>query len=250
VNLPTWNDLTQGHCHREWIKVAGIPQPNPLFEELASRRYNFSAVPDSDACRMVFLKPVLEYPANKTLVRGGRFIWCRNFRYDGIGKDGFRHVSFTIDKGSKRFFVSERNVLCIPSKNFINNNRYFALRERTFRPFSSVFGYSNALAIMAKSAGCTVADLAKRVREDNPFRPGTLISPRVGYFYPQKKEYVPGRVNNTETPPDDSEHPCGIILGKSFTNSDHYGREFYRVKFSHITYETLHPVQMEIINEV
>lgn len=251
MNLPTWDDLLKGHCHRERYKVGGKDVPNPRFEELASRRYNFSAISDSDACRLVFLKPVLEDPSNKTLVRKGRFIWCRNFRYEGVGSDKFRRISFTIDKGSKRFFVSERNVLCVPSKNFINNNRYFAPREKTFRAFSSVFAYKNALSLMAKGSGCKVCELVEQLQTDNPFKPGTLVAPRLGYFYPQKSENTPGWVYNaSDLPPDNSEHPCGIILGKSFSNDDYYGREFYRVKFSHMTYESLHPVQLEILNEV
>ena len=45
-------------------------------------------------------------------------------------------------------------------------------------------------------------------------------------------------------------HPYGIILAPSFNNTDYSGREFYRVRFGGTTYEKVHPVQMEIINEV
>lgn len=250
MSLPTWDQLIMGHCHREWIKDSGKDIRNPRFEELASRRYNFSAISDSDACRLVFLKPVLEDPANKTLVRKGRFIWCKNLKYEGVGPDNFRQISFTIDKGNKRFCVCERNILCVPSNNFINNNRYFALREKTFKAFSSVLAYKNALKIMAADAGCSREELLEVIKNDSPFKPGTLVAPRVGYFYPQKTESAPGWVNDRNLPSDDSEHPCGIILGRSFNNDGYYGREFYRVRFSHMTYENLHPVQLEIINEV
>lgn len=248
MKLPTWDELAKSHCQREWMKTDGNDLVrNPHFEELASRRYNFSAISDSEACRLVFLRPVLEDPVNKTLVRKGRFIWCRNFRYEGVGPDGFRRISFTIDKGNKRFFVSERNVLCVPSRNFINNNRYFALREKTFKAFSSVFAYKNTLSLMADDRGLDLSVFRQRIAKDSPFSPGVLVAPRLGYFYPQKSENVPGWANNSDLPSDDSEHPYGIILGESFNNDDYYGKEFYRVKFSHMTYESLHPVQLEII---
>ena len=46
------------------------------------------------------------------------------------------------------------------------------------------------------------------------------------------------------------EHPCGIILGPSRNDNEYVSREFYRVRFGGTTYEKVHPVQMEIINEV
>ena len=46
------------------------------------------------------------------------------------------------------------------------------------------------------------------------------------------------------------QHPCGIVLGRSFDRDDYMGREFYRVRFGDTTYERVHPVEMEIINEV
>ena len=48
----------------------------------------------------------------------------------------------------------------------------------------------------------------------------------------------------------DKAHPCGIVLGRSLPVDSFAGKEFYRVRFGDTTYERIHPVQMEIINEV
>ncbi|MCS5550919.1 MAG: hypothetical protein NZ811_05325, partial [Gammaproteobacteria bacterium] len=87
----------------------------------------------------------------------------------------------------------------------------------------------------------TINHFLELAKEENPYRPGTLVAPRLGYFYP------------TVSPPDANylaAHPYGIILGPSLVNDVSAGREFYRVRFGATTYESIHPVQMEIINEV
>ena len=48
----------------------------------------------------------------------------------------------------------------------------------------------------------------------------------------------------------DQQHPCGIILGKEIIDDKFIGKEFYRVRFGNTTYEKVHPIQMEILNEV
>ena len=45
-------------------------------------------------------------------------------------------------------------------------------------------------------------------------------------------------------------HPVGVILGKSRNISPHSGRELYRVSFAETIYEEVHPIQLEILNEV
>jgi len=92
---------------------------------------------------------------------------------------------------------------------------------------------------MSKASGISREDMLSRIQEDTPFGPGTLVAPRLGYFYPESP--APERRGH--------HHPCGIILGPALDN--HFGgRELYRVRFGDTTYEKVHPVQMEIINEV
>ena len=64
-----------------------------------------------------------------------------------------------------------------------------------------------------------------------------------GYFYPDPMTR-PAHYD------EDEKHPYGIILAPSIGNADYCGREFYRVRFGHTTYERVHPVEMEIVNEV
>jgi hypothetical protein len=237
VKFPTWEQLTSGFC--------SIEKDNPYFERFARRRFNYAATLDKQSCRMIFLKDVLAEKTNKTLYRNGRFIWCRNLRYEGINESGYRTVSFTIDKGRKRFFIPENNMLCLPSRICIGYNRYFSSKFKTFLPFSTAFGYKSCINMMARSGDLNREELIQTISDDCPYRPGTLISPRQGYFYPEgdmdklKKE---GRFQQ--------EHPCGIILGPSLIENDYVSNEFYRVRFGKTTYERVHPVQMEIVNEV
>lgn len=242
MSLPTWEDLCGLYCTSKTTRSGGSLIKNPHYEELSNRRYNYSAQVDTKSFRLVFLKDVLKNPDNKTLRRKGRFIWTKNLRYEGRDNQGFRQISFTVDKGQKRFTVSERDVLCIPSKSYINNNQYFRNKYKTFSPFSSVFGYKNTLKDLAKNSGHDLEGFKALVEKDNPFKPGTLVSPRLGYFYPHADGG--GKKN------DKREHPVGIILGKVLSNSDYLGRELYRVRFGATTYEKIHPVQLEIINEV
>ena len=185
-------------------------------------------------------------PTNKTLRRRGRFIWCKNLEYLGKGEGGYRYIRFTVDKGQKRFTVSERDMLCLPSKVWVNNNRYFRSPQRIFTPFSSVFNYPNTIKMLAHDHALSPSDLQFCMEEESPFSPGTLVAPRLGYFYPEgandKQRDLARR---------DQQHPCGIILGRSFSgDADYATRELYRVRFADTTYEKIHPVQLEILNEV
>ena len=210
--FPTWDDLFDYHCTLQRVSVGGKKMNNPHYEPMSRRRYNFSPGLDSESFRLVFLKGAAN-ENNRTLFRKGRFIWCKNIQYEGIDHNGCRSISFTVDKGNKRFLVTEPNVLCIPCKSYINNNRYFRPREKTFIGFSSVFCFDNIISMMAAHNFYPVIDPGKKI--------------------PDKK----------------SEHPCGIILGRSFATS-YDGREFYRVRFGDTTYERVHPIEMEIVNEV
>ena len=246
MSLATWGDLMTLHCTLKWYKAGNKIHLNPYYEDMACRRYNYAPSKDITACRLVFLNDVLLDSRNKTLVRDGRFIWCRNLEYEGLNAQGLRHISFTIDKGQKRFIVAENNLLAVPARTFVNNKSFFRRKEATFRCFASVFGYKNTMNMMCKRQTLEREEFYRKVREDNPHKPGTLVAPRLGYFYPTGQSppaALPGDLSK--------DYPYGIILGASADNNhDHSGREFYRVKFGETTYERVHPVQMEIINEV
>ena len=240
--MQTWKELREFHCsRRNYTHPGGKIEPNMFYEDFATRRFNYSPSLDTSACRLVFLKDVLKNKDNKTLCRGGRFIWCRNFRYEGRSDRGLRSISFTVDQGRKRFTIDEDNILCIPAKIFVSSSPYFRNPAKTFLPFSSVFSYKNALRMLEKSHEKGLRPLAEALQHDNPYKSGTLVRARCGYFYPE----------HSEGPAVDYSafHPYGIIIGPSFENSD-VGREFYRVRFAGTTYERVHPVQLEIVNEV
>ena len=246
MSLPTWRELIDFHCSEKTIRDDSRQfSVNPYHEKLANRRFNCSSSSDKEECRLLFLKSVLENPTNNTLVRNGRFIWCKSLKYEGVGSDGHRQISFSVDKGEKRFFVSENNVLCLPSKVYVNNNRFFRSKEKTFASFSSVFSYSKTLKMLLSNSYEKSKDLRTTIIEDNPYRPGTLVAPRLGYFYPsgETPEFL-------KTVDKSLAHPYGIILGPALGGEDYLGKEFYRVRFGGTTYERVHPVQMEIINEV
>lgn len=237
MSFPTWAELIDSFCSNQ--------KNNPHSEKFASRRYNYSPNSDIKAIRLVFTKNVLANKDNKTLCRNGRFIWCKNLKYEGKNDKNLRQVSFTVDSGTKRFKVAENNILCIPSKTYVNNNTYFRSKFKTFLPFSSVFQYSSAVRMMAKSVGCQKDFIKDVIQKDSPYKPGTLVIPRLGYFYP---EIDPDKINKSIFY--DKAHPCGIVLGRSLPVDSFAGKEFYRVRFGDTTYERIHPVQMEIINEV
>lgn len=239
MSYPTWGELVDGHCSQPYLSHPNEERQNPWFEHMANRRYNYAPSTDVDACRLVFLKEAASDHSYRTLRRDGRFIWCKNLHYEGRNADGYRQVSFTVDKGSKRFVVSENNILCLPSKNYVGNNKYFRRKLGLFKPFSTVFGYKRSFTMLRKNGNYTERELSQVLRQDSPYKPGTLVAPRMGYFFPEP--FSSERVND--------EHPCGIVLGPSFAD-DYLGKEFYRVRFGDTTYEQVHPVQLEILNEV
>jgi len=252
MNLPSWRDLYEHHCTTRKVTKNNITHDNPYYEDMSRRRYNYATAPDLKSCRLVFLKEVLKNPYNKTLIRKGRFIWCKELKYEGRDTKGHRQISFSVDRGKKRFTVSENNLLCVPANAYVNNNRFFRSQEKTFIPFASVFAYKNTFNMMLKNSEHTREEFLEILHEDNPLSPGTLVAPRLGYFYPEHADSfqrIGGRPMHNKHD-SSQEHPCGIILGPSFVNDDAAGREFYRVRFGDTTYERVNPVQLEIINEV
>lgn len=234
VEFPKWGQLIENFCSNK-----SSPE---FYEPFATRRYNFGTSNDHGRCRLIFLKDALKNPENKTLFRNGRFIWCSNLRYDGTSDAGLRCVSFTVDRGHKRFQVEENNILTLPSKVCVSNNRYFKSKQKTFLPFSTIFSYEKTLQMMARHKRMDRETFSETIAKQNPYRPGTLVIPRVGYFWPDVDIKKIGTEIN-----EDSQHPCGIILGKSFEENNYVNKEFYRVRFGKTTYERLHPVQLEIV---
>ena len=232
MRFPTWNALVEQYCSNE-------APDNPYHEEFARRRYNYATSQDPKSCRLVFLKAVATDPFNRTLRRNGRFVWCHHLKYESVDAEGYRAISFTVDDGAKRFTVSEKNILCIPDQVCVPSRRFFWSESKTFLPFSTVFSYRNALTMMAKSGNCDTISLKERLKHDNPYKPGTLVTPRVGYFYP--------RVSSRKHRSPDIEHPCGIILRPSLLDNDYVSKEFYTVRFGDTTYDKIHPVQLEIV---
>ena len=250
---PTWGDLWDNYCtirsrprvtDPSFSSAGQSFEVNSYYEDMAVKRYNYSPILDEGKVRLIFLKSVLENPTNKTLVRKGRYLWCSNLQYEGVNSNGLREFSFTLDTGSKRFVVTENNALCLPSGCYVNNNKFFRPKNKTFLPFGSVFNYRSCLEMFARRRQCSIEEMSDLVRKDSPYRPGTLVIPRLGYFYPvvELRENHPGSRHNA--------HPCGLVLGPALDNNSDGGREFYRVRFGETTYERVHPVQMEIVNEV
>ena len=128
----TWEELETSYCSNH--------KDNPYHEEFASRRYNPSPQSDHTAFRLVFLKKVLEDPTNKTLHRKGRFIWCRNMNYEGLNGDGLRQISFTVDKGQKRFMVAETMFYLFQLKFTFIITDIFDQKKRHFIPFLRSLG--------------------------------------------------------------------------------------------------------------
>lgn len=96
--------------------------------------------------------------------------------------------------------------------------------------------------MMAKNRGLDLNEFSDLLQKENPYRPGTLVKPRLGYFQP---EIDIERINKEGLLL--QQHPCGIILGRSYGQNDYVQKEFYRVRFGKTTYEKIHPVQMEIV---
>lgn len=289
----TWYDLADHFCAREKSLLDG--GENKYFDRFAARRYNYAKNYVSGAVRLVFLKSVEKDKINKTLNRDGRFIWCKNLRYEGKDDEGYRKLSFSIRNGNKKFQVSEQEIVVVPHNIFINNNSYFKKYNKILSSFSSVFEYREALKIMKRNddrSWESVDEFAEHIRAESPFRPGTLVKPRRGLFFPrlavfqekidnlvtqfcsennlnsrskELKTYLSGRDYITtderlmslfnqfnewcEQEPT-AAHPVGIILGRARDISPHSGRELYRVSFAETIYEDIHPIQMEVLNEI
>ena len=99
--------------------------------------------------------------------------------------------------------------------------------------------------MMLKNSEHDALKFSEILSRDSPYQPGTLVLPRLGYFYPNLQT---DKINKNIT--EQLQHPCGIVLGPSVVENEYVPKEFYRVRFGNTTYERVHPVQMEVINEV
>jgi hypothetical protein len=182
----SWYDLADHFCARR-TSLGRVT--NPYFEQFSIRRYNYARSGDQKAVRLIFLKGVEKDPRNRTLVRNGRFIWCRNLAYEGTNDEGLRQVSFTIGNGKKRFTVTENLVLCLPSSIYIHNNAFMRNYDKIFSSFSSIFRYEKSLRLMLKSSphSC-LEDLVEQTASDSPYKVGSLVNARIGYFMPDREK--------------------------------------------------------------
>ena len=113
------------------------------------------------------------------------------------------------------------------------------MKEKTFVAFSSVFAYPEAMALMTAGSSLSGPDLHRQIADSNPYKPGVLVRPRLGYFYPSQ----PPAGASTDV------HPYGLVLGPSRSNDEVAGRYFYRVRFGSTTYERVNPIEMEIVQK-
>ena len=182
---PSWFDLADQFCARRTC-LGGTP--NPRFEVCTSRRYNYAQSRDSKSVRLVFLQGAYDDHSHKTLCRNGRFIWCKKLRYEGLDSEGLRCISFTIGKGQKRFTVCEKNVLCLPSSVYVNNNSYIRNYDKIFTAFASVFCYDKAVRMMFRNDAThtSLENFQQTLDRHRPYKTGTLVAPRFGYFTPNR----------------------------------------------------------------
>jgi hypothetical protein len=184
--IDSWYKLADHFCAR---RASLGHKKNDYFEQFSIRRYNYAQTGDTKSVRLIFLGATADNPVNKTLVRNGRFIWCKNLAYEGTNEEGFRQISFTIGKGKKRFIVPENLILCLPSSIYVNNNGFMRHYDKIFSSFSSVFRYEKALRLMLRTSDYSdLEEFVNQVETDSPYKTGTLVKPRLGYFMPNREK--------------------------------------------------------------
>jgi hypothetical protein len=270
------------------VKCYSDGMVNESWEEISHRRYNYSSSDDVHAVRLLFPKIILEeHPHYKTLVRKGRAIWCYGLKYEGVSAKGYRQVSFHLKGGQKRFLVEERYALCVPSKASVIP-RPWRSNSEVFKPFGALFAYESALQLMYTHTTAAIPsynEFIEQVKADCPFKPGVLVRPRLGYFYPRldrqeqlieladtylqsrSHSFIPVReikeyLNGTTLcipPPGFSDfrkwlhtsqeatHPYGLILASPPSSTKSFAERFYRISFGKHIYENIHPFELEII---
>jgi hypothetical protein len=249
MKIPTWAELAA--CHGSNRLLADTDQKNPRYERFMDRRYNYATGDDRHAIRLIFTEKAKQSLPSPSSLRDGRFLWAKKLRFEGVDAEtGMRKISFTTGKRKRRLTVLEDGVLCLPARLSVNNDKLLRNREIKLAMFSTVFSYAPALAMMFRDqksfAQPDREQFFEEIRSLDPFRPGMLVAPRLGYFYPIGKPPSYDREN-----PGLQEFPYGIVLGTCPESPKSiFGREFYRVRFGGTTYNKVLALQMEIINEV
>ena len=220
---------------------------NPFFEPFTHKRYNPSRIKDTNRFRLIFLSRTLdEYPKYQTLVRDGRPVWCENLKYEGAANN-LRHFSFNLRNGKKRFTISENYCFLLPSRLYVYPSwpsRLGSSKSLCAR-LGSIFGYPAAIDDMYKNNDKkeSFQQFKARLDKESPFRPGVLISPRVGLFRPFKKGTEKQAFDDTD------QFPYGLIIRQEDAKyQELYGRELFTVSFGGNIVENVHPIEMEVVN--
>ena len=265
----TWYDLADHFCARQSSLIDG--GKNKYFERFAARRYNYAHSAPIGAVRLVFLSDAAKSKNNKTLFRDGRFIWCKKLKYEGRDEAGYRMISFTIRNGNKRFHVSEQHVLVFDYREAVkimkrnDDGRWQDLDdfmdylrcESPFRPGSLVGAKKGMFFPRLKKLQDTMSVLSKEFCETTGHlkhntRLDEYLTGRSPVHLGQQDELrgVFRQFNEWCQDRPEATHPVGVILGRARNVSPHSGRELYRVSFAETIYEDVHPIQLEVINEV
>lgn len=234
----TWANLRKYYaCHDSL--------DNPFYEPFTRRRYNPIRSDDSGRIRLVFLNRTIDkYPDYRTLVRKGRPVWCENLSFEGT-KEGQRFFGFSLKGGKKRFTVSDSYCFLLPSRLYVFPSWPSKLgsSKSICSRLGTVFGYPPAIKMMynrIENSTETLDEFSQRINSLSPYKPGTLVSPRLGLFRPMHNDFG-GQ---------DKEFPYGLIIRREQSKyQELYGRELFTVSFGQYMVENVHPIEMEIIND-
>jgi len=230
-------------CYQE---VSG--KENPFYEPFTRNRFNPSKITDGAVVRIVFLNSLVRDHgrAYRALVKSGRPVWCADLRYAGLGEDGQRRFSFRLAKRKKRFVVSEKHALLIPTRAYIRpawpNSLH--LNDGALFKMGTVFAYPPAIAAMYANrspveSSLSLAEFEENIRQDHPLTPGSLVSPRLGLF--RMTALLSGEDPNAE-------YPYGLILRReNETYSELFGRELFMVRFGQQIQRNVHIAELELI---
>jgi hypothetical protein len=226
---------------------------NPNYEPAFERKYRVSKRVFEIAIRVVFLDSLLRDESYSKgysrLVKDGAPIWCYNLKYEGLSSRGYRRFSFTLENELKRFIVDSRHALLIPSRSGVTPKFYDGYTHRC-KNFGSVFAYAPAVQAMFEASAQpaeSVVEFFSYLKKESPFRPGALITPRLGLFSLVTR-------NRSEILAGNLPFPYGVVLkrGKEEyeTAGNLFGRESYEVMFGSEIYKDVHPNELEIVSHV
>jgi hypothetical protein len=201
ISKPTWYNLKAYYSYHRTVLSGPYTksqyEPNPMYEPLTRRRYNYSKIIDTNRVRIVFLSRLAEQkPDYKTLIRDGKPLWCHEMRYEGIIENN-RAFSFRLDGAkNKRFVVTEDFALLIPQRVFIDHTVSARFTPRTpYSQFGSVFRYDNCRQMMYKNRveehrHFSFVEFCNLLDNDCQIKVGNLVKPRVGLFSPTRQRVM------------------------------------------------------------